>query len=653
MSKDAILEIYSEEIPARFFPDALEQLKLLTENTFNETKLGFKSVEVYATPRRLVVYIEELEEKTPEETTVILGPPLKIAKDKDGKFTEAAIGFANSQGVNLDELAVKKTAKGDYICIEKKHTGTPTEKILPEIFKKIISEISFPKSMRWEESGFRFARPVRNILALYGNKVIKLQIADVKSTNFTFGLSVYHQKKIKIPAPEKYFSVLKNNCIIVNQEERKEAIIKAAESLLKKTKLKLRVSENLLNEINFLVEYPSAVLCKFDERYLSLPEEIVVMALEKNHKFFPVIDENNKLTNFFVGIRNGISEGQEIVREGFEQVLTARLQDVEFFYQHDLQSSLESKAENLKGIVFHEKLGSIYDKVQRITQLSEFILNELIKIPEHKKETSHYFTNNLKLQLQRAALLCKADIATEMAHEYPELEGMIGRRYALSDGESQEVATAIEEHYMPITPDGQLPVTPSGIVLSLADKTDTIVGDFAVGLIPTGSADPYGLRRQATGILRILLEKKLNLSLESLIKKSMNLIEATLTAQIATWPQLIPKLKPTIRILSEQAIFDSIFDFLRQRLETIFEEKGYRFDEIRAVLAIGFDNIADTELRLQALHKIHSMEDFQPLIIAYKRAANILKQAEQKRSAISDEQVVSEKLIEPEEKKTL
>jgi len=611
MSKDALLEIYTEEIPARFFPSVTDELRNISSSLLTGQKLEFKDIKIYATPRRLTVYIEQISERTKQESVEIVGPPLSVAKDKNGNFTPAGFGFAKTQGVDPSELKIKKTQKGEYLCVVKNIGGIETEKLLPEIFTKIILGISFPKTMVWTSENIRFVRPIRNILALYGHKTIKLKIVDVKSTNFTYGLYTISNKKIKIQEPQKYVQALKNNYVIVDFNQREEIIRKILEQAVKKYNAKVKLNKNLLNEVNFLVEYPSAVVGKFDEKFLQLPKEIIITCLEKNQKFFPVVDEKDNLTNYFVGIRNGPSEYQEIVREGYERVLSARLNDAKFFYERDLKKPLSERVLKLKEIIFQEKLGTYYDKTQRVIEISKWIDN---------KDT-----------IVRTAELSKADLLTELVYEFPELQGIAGRIYALKSGEKEEVARGIEEHYWPLTSQGELPKTSCGTVVSIADKIDTIVGDFAVGLVPTGTSDPYGLRRQTIGLLRIILEKKLDISIKGLVEKAISLLPKTVVG-------------------NSSSLINSVLDFFRQRLETIFTDMGYKFDEVRAVLSCGFDNLSDAEEKIKAIKEIRKLPDFEPLIIGYKRASNIIKQAQKKQLAVSSKQLAVDRFIEPEEK---
>src|SRR3989339_523796 len=619
MVKNALLEIYTEEIPANFLPPVIVNIRELTKMFLDEQKLGYKNVTVWATPRRLAVCIDELEEKVKEETVDVMGPPVRIAKDEKGEFTKVGLGFANTQGVKAESMQVKTTPKGDYFYITKQTGGQDTSKVLPEIFTKIITKIYFPKTMCWNNSKFRFARPIRSLLALYGVKPLKLTVAGIKSGVFTYGLYVKSAKKIKITAPEKYVTALRNSYVIVDQQVRKETIKNEINQAIKKTGGRVEFEEKLLEEITFLVEHPTAVLCEFDKNFLNLPEIVITTCLEKKQKFFPIIGKDGKLTNYFIGVRNGASEHQEIVRDGYQKVASARLKDAEFFYQQDLKEKLETKTEKLKGIIFQQKLGTVYDKVERIDKMLNYISTIL---PINKDE------------IHRVVMLCKNDLLTNIVFEYPELQGVIGAIYARQNGVSEEICDAVEKHYLPLSAQGNLPESETAAFVSIADKIDTITGDFAVGLIPTGSADPYGLRRQAICILRILLENNINVSPEIFIQ-----------AAIDNFPSALIK--------DKTALYNSIKTFLWQRLEVIFEEKGYKIDEIRAVLrpitqnqkAMTLSRIEDI---LTALKDIRKSPDFEPLTAGFKRANNILKQSDQKKIEIPAA-VDPVKLTEPEE----
>jgi glycyl-tRNA synthetase beta chain len=413
------------------------------------------------------------------------------------------------------------------------------------------------------------------------------------------------KKKIIVPSAEKYLSTLRNNCILVKDDERRQIIRNILEANAKRVKGRVVIEDDLLDEVNYLVEHPVAVLGSFDKEYLKLPCEILINCMKKKQKFFPVLDSKDGLTNSFIGIRNGISENQGIVREGYERVLSARLADAQFFYRQDTKSNLSFKVEKLKGVVFHKKLGTVYDKVERVKKIAAYINNDIkSRGGEGVNEDS----------LEKACSLSKADLVTEMVFEYPEMQGVIGKIYADVYGEDKNVSAAVEEHYWPLTADGNLPDSKTGIILSIADKIDTLTGYFAIGLVPSGSADPYALRRLSIGLLRILKEKKAGILLKNIVDYAF-----------VNLPQDLQK-----NLMAK----DQVMDFLHQRLEKLLEAE-YKFDEVRAVLSSGFNDIIDAEKRLEALKKIRSMPDFEPLAQAFKRTANILKQAKRNNQKIA------------------
>jgi glycyl-tRNA synthetase beta chain len=585
--------------------------------------LPYQEIKGFATPRRLSVLIKKLNEKSTERTEEYSGPMLNIAKDAQGNFTQAAKGFAAKYACPVEKLIIKKKEKGEYVCIEKKIPGRKAEDILKEIFPDAIKKISFPKSMVWEASLFRFARPIRNILAIFGNKVVKFSLAGVKTNNISYGLHTISRKKITISSPERYETELRNNLVLVDPEKRKLEVKKVIEHSTKHFKGEALVDEDLLAEINYLIEHPVAVVGVFDQKYLKLPQEVLINCMRKKQKFFPVMNKGI-LTNNFIGIRNGISENQNVVKEGYERVLSARLSDAEFFFHQDTRTPLETKLEKLKGVVFHQKLGTVYEKVQRIKIITAFINDKL-----SEGKPASVVDKDI---LEKTCDLSKADLVTEMVFEYPEMQGTVGRIYAEFEKLPKEVSKAIEEHYMPLTADGKLPVSETGMIIALADKIDTLAGYFSIGILPSGSADPYALRRLAAGVLRIILEKKLPVSIKGIINFSIQNMEQN-------------KIKTNDQALSQ------LMEFLRSRLENILETEGYKFDEIRAVLALGFDDLKDVQQRLEALKKIRKMPDFEPLAAAFKRTANILKQAKKNNFSVSD--TVDESMFKEESEKKL
>lgn len=614
MSKDALLEIGSEELPAHFITLGIRQLKTLAQASLEENKVAFAAVETFGTPRRLAVVITGLADRSEDQRKTISGPPAQMARDHSGQWTPAAIGFARKQGLQPTDL----TIESGKLCAVLDIKGVATKQLLSELFPQWIQKLEFPKAMTWEPSHFRYPRPVRWIAAVYGTDVVSFTLAGVRSGRWTYGLGHTSTKKIAIGQPGKYVTLLKNQCVLVQPSARQEAIRRMAEQTVRRVHGKAVMHDALLEEVANLVEHPVAILGNFDAGYLDLPSEVLITCLEHHQKFFPVVqaskktsspagvsggsmdprlaaagDDGGALLNHFIGIRNGMSVHQEVVREGYERVLAARLADARFFFNQDRKTPLVSKVDALKGVIFQEKLGHLYDKKERVKVILQTIAGSLPDV-------------SWVAGAQRVADLCKADLVTDMVREFPELQGIMAKLYAELDGEKADVAQALEQHYWPITLTSPLPETELAAVVALADKLDTLAGDFAVGLIPSGSADPYGLRRTAVGVLRILEARGWPLSLEKLLEKAIEI-------QPAGGPA--------------QETFQKLAQFMRQRLGAILEERGYKFDEIDAVLATGIGELLDTLNRLKALHELRSRSEFEPLSNSFKRAMNIVKQA--------------------------
>ncbi len=613
-SKDFLLEIGTEEFPAAYIRPALLEIKKLMEENLKEKGIEYSNFVIYGTPRRLVLRGEELRCKGKERFLEINGPSKDRAFDENNVPTGVAIGFAKKQGVRIEDLLVKNTKKGEYIYVKKKEPQEDTKKALAEIVPWIITSLNFPKTMRWVTgSNFQFARPIRLLLCLYGNKVVKFTFENIKSGNYTYGLYALSRQKVVVSLAEKYKEILRNNYVIVDMEERRKIIIQAITHVTGKTGGKILKDDALVEEINFLLEYPTAVLGKFPEKYLNLPREVLITCMRHHQKYFSVIDREGNLLPYFVALRNGTSEYLEVLREGLEKVLVARFQDAEFYFKQDTGSSLEKKVEKLKKVVYHKELGSLYEKVERVIKVSEFIAREMDGM-------------DFRLSIvKRIAFLSKADLVTEMVKEFPELEGIMGKRYAIHSGEEDIVSEGIEEHYLPQSMEDGLPQTIETQMVSIADKMDTIVGNFCVGLIPSGSQDPYGLKKCAQGIIRIIIDKKWNLSLEELVNLSMDLFD----------------LEKERRTLIKQRILQ----FFYQRIEKTFTFFQLSYDEISASLSIGFVNVSDSFSRACALHRIRHLPDFIQLITLFKRAGNIVKQAQKEGKIKKDERLSREEHI--------
>ena len=622
MPEDLLLEIGCEEIPAGYINPALEQMRNLATRLLTEQTIKFKDISVFATPRRLVLYVEKVAEKQEDISYEVLGPPKKVAYDNDGIPMQAAVGFARSQGIGVKDLKVKKTERGEYIVALVKKNGRSVKDVLPEVFHKIIINIGFPKTMRWLDEDIYFARPIRWILALWGGKVVKFNLGPIKSGNKSYGHFIFSPKKLLIKHAEDYKVTLKNNYVMVDQNERRKIITEHIDKLVSKKGAKLLKDEALIDIVINLVEYPTVICGSFKKTYLSLPKEVLVTSMRTHQKYFSLVDDKDNLLPFFITVKNGPSQYIDIVIEGNEHVLDARLADAEFFFEQDRKKSLESKLQELKNVVFQEELGTLYDKTERVIKLSEYICGQL------SSETSNI------LNIKRIAQLCKCDLVTEMVKEFPELQGVMGKVYAGISGEDKVIAYGIYEHLLPLTGEGALPHYLEGAIVGIADKIDTIVGDFAVGLIPTGSQDPYGLRRQAQGIVRIILDKRLNISLEKLIDKGIQQIETR------------------YKIQDSGKIKDQVLQFFRDRIENIFSGEDIRYDELNSVLDVGFDNIVNACSRTNAIHKLRKLKDFEPIISSFKRAKNILKQTSTK--GINPEELsLREDLLKEQQEKDL
>jgi len=593
-TKELLLEIGTEEIPAGFILQALVDLESLVRKELEGSRIDFDGVKTLGTPRRLLLVIGSISEKQRDEEIRKVGPSKQAAFDANGNPTKAATGFAKSQSVSVESLKLIQTGKGEYVCAVKKEPGRPTLEVLSSVLPKMILSIPFQKSMRWAEASIRFARPIHWVLALFGGEVIPFEVGDVRSGDVTYGHRFMHPGSMQVKDFRSYLQKLREAFVIVDPEERKKGIEDGLDREAASVSGRVLRDEELINEVTFLVEYPVALCGTFDREFLSLPREILIHSMKEHQRYFPVIDKDGRLLPHFVCISNIVPRDQKVVVKGNERVLKARLSDAAFFFHDDMKISLEKRVEQLKKVVFQAKLGTSYEKVIRFKQLALFICARIDpKIGE---------------VVERASLLCKADLVTGMVGEFPKLQGVVGREYARLSGEKPEVAEAIYEHYLPGFAGDRLPSGPIGDTVSIADKMDTIVGCFGVGLMPTGTADPFGLRRQALGIIRIILEKKYPLSLAELIEESER--------------QLKEKME---RPFDE--VKKDVLDFFRVRYQNFLLDKGYPFDTIEAVLSLSFDQLVDVQDRINALRAAREWKDFESIVIASKRAMNILKGA--------------------------
>ncbi|MEA2087827.1 MAG: glycine--tRNA ligase subunit beta [Candidatus Caldatribacteriota bacterium] len=601
--ENVILEIGTEEIPAQYMENALKDLNRLAQRYLEESRINYKKIKVYGTPRRLILSIFHINEKQEDIFLKIKGPAYSIAYNKDSKPQKPALKFAQSQGVNIEDLIIEDTEKGKYIFASKSMIGQPTIDILSQVFPKIIKSMQFPKSMRWGERSLRFIRPVRWILALYGKEIIKFNLNGLDSENITYGHRLLAPQKIKISSIQEYFKKLEKSYVIVDPKIRENIVKTDIKQIIKEIDGKKIINEKQLKEIVYLVEYPNAILGKYDKKYLELPKDVLTVVMEKHQKYFPVFKNKDELLPLFIVIINNSKKHASKIREGNENVLRARLEDAKFFYREDQKVPLEKKVDKLKNVIFKENLGSLFDKTERLELLCDYIADVLQVEQKAKKD------------LLRAAHLCKADLVTEMVKEFPELQGIMGKEYAILSGERKEAAEAIFEHYLPRFSGDRLPQTKCGMILGIADKVDSIIGCFVMGLTPTGSQDPYGLRRQSRGKIAIILKNNLKISLKDIIQKSLFLYKESSSIELK---------------IDEDKIISQILNYLKQRVKNIFLEEGIRYDVIDAVLTVDSDgDVVDIKHRIKTIEELYNQPIFRKILNSSSRVLNLSKNNEE------------------------
>lgn len=591
MSGELLLEIGTEEIPARFINPALAGIKDTIQSELTNQRIAFDSVVTMGTPRRLVLCVQALVEKQADTIVEALGPPEKVAYDSAGKPTKAAESFAAKQGVSLSDLELVETKKGRYLQIRKAIIGKETSSLLPELLSKVVLAIPFPKSMRWADLDMRFARPVQWLLALYNGAVVPLRMEHLTSADQSWGHRFLDNRPFPVRDLSSYLEQAEAHCVIPEPEKRMALVAKEARRLAHEVGGTLREDEELLQEVANLVEYPVVLRGSFSPRFLDLPREVLVSSMREHQRYFAVEDGNGALLPYFIVVSNNQAKDPQVVVKGNERVLTARLADARFFFDADRKLPLAQRVEGLREVVYQLKLGSVYDKVTRLKALGTYLAEAL--------------HTQCAPQLTRAADLCKTDLLTAMVGEFPSLQGIVGREYALRDGESPDVARAIHEHYLPTSGQGELPASIVGSLLSVVDKIDSIVGCFGIGLIPTGTADPYALRRQALGVIRIILERAFSVDLPALIDESLRLFAGKLTRN----PQDTKK---------------EVVEFIRTRFHHRLTAGEFSYDVVEAVTATGFVDMVDSFERIKALQEMKARPDFEPLAMTFKRVANIV-----------------------------
>ncbi len=592
MSAELFLELGTEEIPAGFIPLALEDIRQQLSQELEHARISFGEIHTYATPRRLVISVMDVARLQQRQELEVTGPPARIAFDQDGKPTKAAEGFARTNGVAVEDLQRIKTEKGEYLFISKVIEGGETKTELQQILPHVIGKLSFKKSMRWKDLDIRFARPMHWIVAVYDGNVIPFTFGDLQSGNLSRGHRFMAPEEFTVSGAEEYLLKAEQHHVIPEIGKRRQLIEDQLEKIAQDLGGKINQDDELLEEVSFLVESPQALAGSIEAEFLQLPPELLITSMREHQRYFTLIDEQGKLLPHFITIANTHAKDPQVVVAGNERVLKARLSDAMFFWREDQKNKLETRLEALKKVVYQAKLGTSFEKVERFTKLATGLAQQLA--PKTIELT------------ERAATLAKCDLETAMVYEFPELQGVMGREYALLEGEEPRVATAIYEHYLPIQAGGELPSDDIGAFVSLADKIDTICGCFSVGLIPTGTADPYALRRSAIGILAIILDRGYAISIPDLVAKSVQLLE-------------------TKRQRAAAEIIADVVKFIRLRLVNMLSGQAYPTDVIDAVLSASFVEPIDALERIKALSALKKRDDFEPLAIAFKRVGNIIK----------------------------
>ncbi|MBC6307966.1 glycine--tRNA ligase subunit beta [Listeria sp. FSL L7-1582] len=594
MSKDFLLEIGLEEMPAKYITASVKQLQERVEKWLTENDLEYKTTEVYSSPRRLSVIVKDLAEKQADRVEESKGPAKKIAKDADGNWSKAAQGFARGQGVDPETLEFREINGVEYIYLEKEVKGAATIDLLPEM-RQIITSMTFPVSMHWAAYDLKYIRPIKWLIALFGDQVIPFEITNVTTGNETRGHR-FLGGSVTVTNPAEYEEALLSQFVVADAAKRKAAIVSQIEEIEAVENWKIPVDADLLEEVNNLVEYPTVLHATFDEAYLELPEEVLITTMKEHQRYFPVVDDAGKLRPYFITVRNGNHEHLETVAKGNEKVLRARLSDADFFYQEDLKITIDEAVAKLNNIVFHEKLGTLTEKMLRVKKVALIIAEQL------------HMTDAQKGKIARAADIYKFDLVTNLVGEFPELQGIMGEKYALLQGEDAEVATAIREHYMPTSADGELPQSDIGALLAVADKLETLTGFFCVNIVPTGSADPFSLRRSALGIMRIIQAKNWDIKLLSVLADTVEIERAE-----------------GLNTIPSEEVFEQVELFLQNRLRAILSDQQIRHDIIDAVVSAGSNVVPELIERAELLNKNRDADWFRPTMEALARVVNISK----------------------------
>jgi glycyl-tRNA synthetase beta chain len=591
MTRDLLLEIGTEEIPASYLPPALEQIQKLAAKELKAQRVSFGKTAAYATPRRIVLHITKVAEAQEASVKEVLGPAKAVAYDDKGKPTKAAEGFARGQGVSVGDLKIVDTPKGQYVAAVREEASQATAEILPAIMPKFITSLHFPKMQRWGYLNLRFPRPIRWLLCLFGSDVVPFDLEGLESGRMMTGHRFMAPGPFEIKDTKDYFRQVKKAKVVLDQEERKKIIREGIEEAAAEVGGKIFENEDLVEEVTYLVEYPVILRGTYEKRYLSLPWEVLITSMSSHQRYFSVTNKSGKLLPYFITISNNMARDNDLVAQGNERVLRARLEDGMFFFAEDSKIPLMTRVEELKDVVFQEKLGTSYEKMERFRALARFLARRVE--PDHLDE------------VKKVATLCKGDLVTQMVGEFADLQGVMGKEYALLEGEPEVVARGISEHYYPKFSGDRTPDTVGGAAVSLADRMDTVCGCFGIGITPTGTADPYGLRRHALAIIAILTDRGWRISLTDLMKESLKL------------------LKGKIDVAPKEAL-PGLSDFFRGRLQNQFTGKGSRHDLVQAVLEDHWTDPVDAAARLDALSKFSEKANFADLMLSFKRVMNII-----------------------------
>ncbi len=588
---DFLLEIGTEDMPYNHVKEGIEQLSAGIKKLLDEKRIQYSEIRGMGTSRRLSIYVKDIGvEEIPEEE-VIVGPPLQIAIDKDGKPTQALLGFLKAKNATLSDVEYLDTEKGTYVSLKRRASAKKTKEILEERLPDLILSLYFPKTMRWE-GGIRFTRPIRNLLCIIGEEMVNFSIGSISSSRFTFGHRIWGKERIHIHLPEEYYEKLKESYVIVDPEERKELIVKEIERIEKEKGGKAVVNEEIIDYWVYTVEFPFLFSGSFRKEHLNLPLEIIGYVIEKNQRFIPIKNEDGSYLPYFIGVADTADDLKGYIKRGAERVINARLIDARFFWQKDREIPFEVRWQDLSKVIYHEKLGTYLDKSQRITELSIFLANEL---GVHDIDA-----------IRMASQYCKVDLVTEIVKEFPALQGIMGGLYLREEGYPENVWKAVYEHYKPITLEDSPPSTIEGAIVSIADKIDHIVGAFGIGIEFSGSSDPFALRKAGLGLCKTIIHHKISTSINKIVEIAIQILN-----------NLIKR--------DQNEVKEQILQFIDERLEYIFHDwMGFSYDYVKAVFASGTENIYNLYLKLKAIEKIKGTEYLKALVFAHKRIKNII-----------------------------